>query len=46
MINWIGREADHLPPSTAETKNQWSHSSSHTDIFTAYIQKSLLYHHL
>jgi hypothetical protein len=34
MISWLEREADHLPPSTAEAKNQWSLSSSHTAVFT------------
>ena len=34
MISRLGREADHLPPSTAKAKNQWSPSSSHTDVFT------------
>ena len=33
--NPLLREAEHLPPSTAEAKNQWSLSSSHTDVFTA-----------
>jgi len=46
MINRIGREADHLPPSTVEAKNQWRHSSSHTDVFTAYIYIYILHHHL
>ena len=46
MINRLGREADYLPPSTAEAKNRWSQSYFHTDDLTAYIQISLPYHRL
>jgi hypothetical protein len=27
-VKWPGREADHSPPSSAEVKNAWSHTST------------------
>jgi hypothetical protein len=27
-INWLGREADHSPPCSAEVKNAWSYTST------------------
>jgi hypothetical protein len=30
-----GREAEHLPPSSAEVKNAWSYTSTHRYVFMA-----------
>jgi len=35
-VNWLGREADHSPPSSAEVKNGWSCTSSSSYIFVAW----------
>jgi len=34
-INWLGREANYSPPSSAENKNEWSYTSTHPYIFMA-----------
>jgi len=31
-----GHEADHSPPSSAEVKNEWSHTSTHPYFFIAW----------
>ena len=28
-IKWLEHEADHSPPSSAEVKKEWSHTSTH-----------------
>jgi len=34
-LEWLEREADNLPPSSAEVKNGWSYTSSPPYIFMA-----------
>jgi hypothetical protein len=34
-VKWLGREADHSPPSSAEVKNAWSHTSTSRYVFMA-----------
>jgi hypothetical protein len=35
-VKWPGREADHLPPASAEIKNTWSYISTPQYVFMAW----------
>ena len=35
-VRWPGREADHLPPSSAEISNDWTYTSALTSVFLAW----------
>jgi hypothetical protein len=35
-VKRLGREADHIPPSTAEVKNVWSYTSTRQYVFMAW----------
>jgi hypothetical protein len=35
-VKWPGREANHSPPSSTETKNVWSYTSTPTYVWTAW----------
>jgi hypothetical protein len=34
-VKWLGREADHLPPISAEVKNAWVYTSNPPYVFMA-----------
>jgi hypothetical protein len=38
-LKWLGHEADHLPPASAENKNEWSYTSTPLTCFQGVYSK-------